>query len=102
MATCLVGCCSLLSAADTPKDDSILANVKQLNEDQMQSVTGENVYYYYANASTNSCVLFDVYEDEYAHGYLLIDYDTGNVLEQQVLCGPLDSLSGVKYAPDCY
>ena len=102
METCLVGCCSLLSAAVTPQDDSILANVKQLNEDQMQSVTGEDLYYYFYYPSTDTYETYSVVVSDTVHGYVVYNMEDFGESYDNIVEGYLDPGETVDLTPPGY
>jgi len=72
---------SLLNAADTTKqEEDFFAGVKQLNEEQMQSVTGEDIQvieYRIIGGSYIQVVSTSIVKSDTAEGYIKINIKTG-------------------------
>jgi predicted small secreted protein len=86
LATCLIITSSLLNASDSAgKNDDILSGIKQIPEEQMQSITGSYVTFTIIFPISGKETI--VYQDghELDSGSVLINGDSGETLYEQII-----------------
>jgi len=81
---CVLASASSLSAGDVSKtEDNVLAGVKQLDEEQMESVAGEDIYTYLYYPSTGRYELVGVSEG-YLRGRVVVNGETGKLISSNI------------------